>query len=137
MDMLLSIRIFSRVVEAGGFSAAADQMKCSTANVSRAVSMLESRLCTRLLHRTTRSLSLTESGELYYSRCKRILSDLDDAEAQVGGAHAVPRGTLHVRCSSDLGLGQFTQCVVEYQRLHPDVRVHLTFFSGSVSLSEF
>lgn len=136
MDTLLSMRMFSRVVETGGFSAAADVMKCSTASVSRAVSMLENRLSTRLLHRTTRSLSLTESGQMYYARCKQILSDLDDAEAQAGGAHAVPQGTLRVHCSPELGLRQFTRSVVEYQRLHPDVRVHVKFVPGSARLIE-
>jgi DNA-binding transcriptional LysR family regulator len=136
MDTLLGMRMFSRVVDAGSFSAAADQMNCSTASVSRAVSMLENRLCTRLLHRTTRSLSLTESGQLYYTSCKRILADLDDAEAQAGGADAPPHGTLHVHCSPDLGLRQFTQSIVQYQRQHPRVKVHVTFRRASTQLIE-
>jgi DNA-binding transcriptional LysR family regulator len=127
MDTLLSMRMFLRVVEAGGFGAAADQMNCSTASVSRAVSMLEDRLCTRLLHRTTRSFSLTEAGQLYYARSRRILSDLDDAEAQAGGAHALPRGKLHVECALELGLRRLTQSIVEYRRQHPGVGVHVSF----------
>jgi DNA-binding transcriptional LysR family regulator len=111
-------------------------MKCSTAKVSRAVAMLEDRLHARLVHRTTRSLSLTEPGQRYYERCKQILSDLDSAEAEAGDAHRLPRGTLHVHCSPELGLRQFTESVVEYQRCHPHVNVHVRFVPGSARLIE-
>ncbi|HHL4077886.1 LysR family transcriptional regulator [Burkholderia sola] len=134
MDTLLSMRIFSRVVETGSFSAAAVQMECSKACVSRAVSMLENRLHTRLLNRTTRSLSLTESGQRYYARCKQVLIDLDDAEAEAVGAYSLPHGTLHVHCSPELGLRRFTQFLVEYQRRHPSVKVHVTFIPGAAHL---
>ncbi|MBP0607748.1 MULTISPECIES: LysR family transcriptional regulator [Burkholderia] len=134
MDTLLSMRIFSRVVETGSFSAAAVQMEYSKACVSRAVSMLENRLHTRLLNRTTRSLSLTESGQRYYARCKQVLVDLDDAEAEAVGAYSRPHGTLHVHCSPELGLRRVTQCLVEYQRQHPSVKVHVTFIPGTAHL---
>ncbi|WP_175726515.1 LysR family transcriptional regulator [Burkholderia ambifaria] len=134
MDTLLSMRIFSHVVETGSFSATADHMEFSKACVSRAVSTLENRLRARLLNRTTRSLSLTESGQRYYARCKQILADLDDAEAQAGGAYTVPHGTLHVHCSPELGLRRFTQCLVEYQRQHPGVKLHVTFIPGAAHL---
>jgi len=136
MDTLLSMRMFACVIETGGFSAAAAHMECSTAKVSRAVATLEDRLRTRLVHRTTRSLSLTELGQQYYDRCKQILADLDRAEAEAGGAHSQPRGTLHVHCSPELGLKQFTQSVVEYQRQHPHVSVHARFIPGCARLIE-
>lgn len=136
MDTLLSMRIFSRVVEAGSFSAVADHMECSKARVSRAVSLLETHLRTRLLQRNTRRLSLTEPGQRYYDKCKHILAELDHAEAEAGGAVTLAQGTLRVHCSPDLGREQLTRSIVEYRREHPHVKVHVRFQQGATNLIE-
>ncbi|WP_262421719.1 LysR family transcriptional regulator [Paraburkholderia sp. UCT31] len=94
MDKFMSMRIFSRVVEAGSFSVVAEHMSCSKGNVSRAVLSLEDQLQARLLQRTTRRVSLTEPGKRYYQKCKRVLADLDDAEAEARDAHTRARKTL-------------------------------------------
>lgn len=136
MDTLLSMRIFSRVVEAGSFSAAAEHMECSKASVSRAVSLLENHLRARLLQRTTRRLSLTEPGQRYYMKCKQILAELDDAEAEAGGAGKRAQGTLRVHCSPDLGREQLTRSILEYRRHYPHVKVHVKFLPGPAHLIE-
>ncbi|MGF6786710.1 LysR family transcriptional regulator [Paraburkholderia sp. 35.1] len=127
MDKFMSMRIFSGAVEAGSFSVVAEHMSCSKGNVSRAVLALEDQLQTRLLQRTTRRVSLTEPGERYYQKCKRILADLDDAEAEARDAHTRARGRLRAHCVTDLVLGQLTHSVIEYRRRFPAVSVHLKF----------
>jgi DNA-binding transcriptional LysR family regulator len=108
------MRVFSRVAETGNFSAVAKHMDCSAGNVSRAVVSLEEHLHTRLLQRTTRSVSLTECGERYYHRCKKILADLDAAEAEASNAHTLPRGRLRVHAVPDIGLKQLTSTIDDF-----------------------
>lgn len=136
MDKFLSMRVFSRVVESGSFSAVADHMNCSTGSVSRAVSSLEDQLQTRLLQRTTRRISLTEPGERYYQKCKKILADLEEAEAEAGDAHTCARGTLRIHCMTDLGLGQLTHSIIEYRKRFPAVAVQLKFLPRMANLLE-
>ena len=136
MDKILSMRIFSRVVESGSFSAVAEHMNCSTGSVSRAVSTLEGQLQARLLQRTTRKVSLTEPGERYYQKCKKILADLEEAEAEAGDAHTCARGTLRIHCVTELGLAQLTHSVLEYRKRFPAVAVQLKFLPRMANLLE-
>lgn len=108
MDTLQNMRVFMRVVDAGSFTAAAQQMNSTTAYTSRAVSDLEAHLRTRLLNRTTRRIALTEAGERYLQRCEQILAYVDQAEAEASDAHARPSGKLKVH--SFTSLGQPTRC---------------------------
>src|SRR5215475_10363676 len=96
MDRLTSMAIFVRVVELGGFAAAAKEAEISAAMAAKHVTALESRLGARLLHRTTRRRSLTEVGRLYFEQCKRLLADVEAAESSVSVLRAAPRGTLRV-----------------------------------------
>jgi len=91
MDRLASITAFIRVVENGGFTAAARHLNLSTRMVSHHVQQLEDRLGARLLNRTTRKVSLTEVGREYYGRSVHILADLDEAD-RAAGAQATPAG---------------------------------------------
>lgn len=136
MDTLFCMRVFSRVVEAGSFSVAADHLQCSKGTVSRAVSFLEIHLRTRLLQRTTRRLSLTEPGQRYYDKCRRILAELDHAEAEAAGAVNLAQGTLRVHCSPDLGRERVTHTIVEYRRRYPHVKVHARFQPDATNLIE-
>jgi LysR family transcriptional regulator for bpeEF and oprC len=96
MDRLQAMRVFARVAELGGFTRAAAALELSCARVSEAVSGLERALGARLLHRTTRRLSLTDDGRAYYERCAAILADVDEAEGLVSRSRATPRGRLRV-----------------------------------------
>jgi DNA-binding transcriptional LysR family regulator len=136
MDRIFSMRVFSRVAETGNFSAAAKHMDCSAGNISRAVVSLEEHLHTRLLQRTTRSVSLTECGERYYHRCKKILADLDAAEAEASNAHTLPRGRLRVHALPDIGLKQLTSTIVEYREAFPAVSVDLKLLPRMANLIE-
>src|SRR6201982_4336768 len=110
MDRLSSLTAFVRVVDSGGFFAAGRKLNMSTTMVSNHVQSLEDRLGARLLHRTTRKVSLTEIGKAYYDRCVQILADLEQADDIAGALQSTPRGTL--RISTATHLVQFLSPVV-------------------------
>jgi LysR family transcriptional regulator, regulator for bpeEF and oprC len=96
MDRLASMRVFVRVVEANSFARAALQLDLSRAMATTHVARLERYLGVRLINRTTRRLSLTDDGQLYYARCIGILAEVDDAETNVRRSRGVARGRLRV-----------------------------------------
>jgi DNA-binding transcriptional LysR family regulator len=126
MDTLQNMRVFVRVVDAGSFTAAAQQLNSTTAYASRAVSDLEAHLRTRLLNRTTRRIALTEAGERYLQRCEQILAYVDQAEAEASDAHARPSGKLKVHCFTSLGQQYAVPAVSRYRQRYPDVHIDLT-----------
>lgn len=136
MDTLLSMKVFRQVVESGSFVAAADRLELSPAMVSKHVMALEDRLGTRLLNRTTRRLSLTESGSAYYERCAQILSDLEEAELAVGEASAQPRGKLRVNALVSFGARHIAPAICRYSNRHPQVSVELTLQDRVIDLVE-
>jgi DNA-binding transcriptional LysR family regulator len=125
MDVFNGMRVFVQVVDSGSFAAAAEVLNLSGAHVSRLIADLEQHLQTRLLQRTTRRLSLTESGERFLLRCRGILDDIRDASAEASGAHLNPRGRLRVHCMSGLGV-LITPLVARYSELHPQVSMELS-----------
>jgi DNA-binding transcriptional LysR family regulator len=129
MDTLQNMRVFSRVVEAGSFTAAAHHLNTTTAYASRAVSDLETHLRTRLLNRTTRRIALTEAGERYLQRCEQILAYVDQAEAEAGDAHAKPSGKLKMHAWTGIGQHYIVPMISRYQKLHPSVQIELTLAS--------
>jgi DNA-binding transcriptional LysR family regulator len=96
MDRLDSMRIFVAVAEAGGFAPAARRLALSPPAVTRAVAAVEERIGARLLHRTTRIVRLTEAGTRFLEDCRRILAEIEEAEAAAAGLHAEPRGPVAV-----------------------------------------
>jgi len=135
MDRLTSLTVFSRVVECGGFSAAARRLNMSTTMVSHHVQALEERLGVRLLNRTTRKVNLTEIGKAYYERAVQILADLDEADNLAGALQAAPRGVL--RLYTGTYIARFLAPVIsEYLALYPSVRVDLTVGESMVDLIE-
>ena len=96
MDRLDAMRLFTRIVELGSFTAAADDLQIPRATVTHAIKQLEARLQVRLLERTTRSVRTTLDGEAYYQRCTRLLADLDETEAVFGQSAVSPQGRLRV-----------------------------------------
>ncbi|WP_438307692.1 LysR family transcriptional regulator [Burkholderia pseudomallei] len=126
MDTLQNMRVFVRVVDAGSFTAAAQQLNSTTAYASRAVSDLEAHLRTRLLNRTTRRIALTEAGERYLQRCEQILAYVEQAEAEASDAHARPSGKLKVHCMTSLGQHYTVPAVSRYRQRYPEVQVDLT-----------
>jgi DNA-binding transcriptional LysR family regulator len=110
MDTLTSMRVFATVVATGSFTAASDRLDMSRAMVSKYVINLEEHLGTRLLNRTTRRLSLTESGSSYYESCLQIISDVQEAEQAAGQLTSIPLGTLKITMPFAFGLHRLGQC---------------------------
>lgn len=135
MDRLTSLTVFGRVVESGGFSAAARRLDMSVTMVSNHVQALEDRLGARLLNRTTRKVSLTEVGRAYYERLLPILAELEEADRVASQQHAVPQGTLRVHCNT--ALARFlSPAVGEFLAQYPNVSVDLTVGERPVDLVE-
>ncbi len=136
MDMLENMRLFVRVVEAGSFTAVAKEIAATTAQVSRAVSNLEAHVQTRLLHRTTRHLGLTESGQRYFERAKSILTEIDYANAEARNALLLPSGRMRIHAMTGLGQSHVVPAVVRYQEDNPEVSVDLTLAQRMPNLVE-
>lgn len=126
-DRLDSLALFAAVVEAGGVSAAARQLRRSKASVSKGLAALETRLGARLLDRSTRRQRLTEAGALLHERALRLLEDLDAAEAAVGQLQATPRGLLRVAAPLSFGVGRLAPLLPEFLALHPEVSLEAQF----------
>ncbi|WP_020206582.1 MULTISPECIES: LysR family transcriptional regulator [Cupriavidus] len=121
MDRLQSMRVFSKVVELGSFARAAQQLEMSNAVVTRYVADLESHLGTRLLNRTTRSLSLTDAGETYLQRCQQILEDVEEAESVVTARSQSLSGTLRLVTPVMFGLHLLPAAMMRFQTMYPEV----------------
>ena len=136
MDIFQAMRVFVRVVETGSFTAAAQALGYSTAQTSRLLSELESSLQARLLQRSTRRLALTEVGMRYLERCRLILGEVDDANAEAGGAHLIPRGHLRVQSTTGIGIQLLAPLIAKYSDLYPQVNVDLTLSQRQPDLLE-
>lgn len=135
MDMIHNMRVFTRVVESGSFTAAAASFDAAPSQMSRAINELEAHLRVRLLARTTRSLALTPLGRVYLDRCKQILSDIASAEDEVTAAHQHPTGTLRIISLPSIGQHYILPAITEYRARYPDVRVELTLAHSTPSLN--
>ena len=124
MDRFTSLTAFVRVVENGGFSAAARRLNMSTTMVSNHVQALEDRLGVRLLNRTTRKVSLTEIGKAYYDRSTQILADLEQADDIAGALQSTPRGTLRIHTATHM-VPFVAPVMAEFLATYPEVKVDL------------
>ena len=136
MDAAWDMRAFVRVVEHESFSAAAGVLGLTPSAVSNLVCRLEERLGVRLLHRTTRRLALTSEGEVYFARARHILSDIDEAEAEVARSRGSPRGRLHVNTSIAFAVHQLAPALPEFLTRYPDIQVDLSITDRVVDLVE-
>lgn len=134
MENFTDTAVFVRVVELGSFTRAADALEISKAAVSKFVSRLEQRLGTRLLHRTTRRLTLTEAGEALFRRSAAALSELSEAENEAGQLSEKPRGWLRVSAPTYLGTVTLGPLLREYRSRYPDVSVDLALDDRIVDL---
>ena len=134
MDRLQAMRVFARVAELASFARAADALDLSRARVSEAVAALERNLGARLLHRTTRRLSLTDDGRAYYERCARILADLDEAEALVARSREAPRGRLRVDMPMALARLFLVPALPRLLARHPELALEVRLENRAVDL---
>lgn len=136
MDRLQSMRVFAKVVEQGSFARAGQALEMSNAVVTRHVADLEEHLGTRLLNRTTRKLSLTETGQAYLERVLQILQEVDDAEAIASSQSRNPSGTLRIYSHLGFGQNQLAQLLPLYAEQFPEVTLDVTLSDRTVDLVE-
>ncbi len=136
MDRFRSIQVFVQVADRGGFAAAARALAMSPPAVTRAVSALEDRIGTRLFHRTTRSVRLTESGGRFLLDCRQILLDLEEAEDAAVGVHAAPRGELRITAPVLFGRLFVTPILGDFLDQYPLVNCRTLFIDRSVNLMD-
>jgi len=136
VDRFLEMQTFNAVVESGSFVKAADALGMSKAAVSRYVGDMEARLGVRLLHRTTRSLSLTGEGQVFYSRSKELLEDLNQAEAEVTSRSEVITGTLRINAPFTFGILQLAPLWGAFKAENPQVTLDITLADRLVDLVE-
>jgi DNA-binding transcriptional LysR family regulator len=135
-DRLIAMETFVRAADGGSLSAAARAMGKSLAAASRTVTQLEERLGVRLLHRSTRKLSLTEAGAAFYDSAKRILGEIEEAELSLGERASAPRGTLNVTAPLLFGRLHVAPVLLEMLELHRDVGAQLMLTDRNVSIVE-
>jgi DNA-binding transcriptional LysR family regulator len=136
MNRLDSMAIFVTVADVGSLSAAARQLGMPLATVSRKVAELETHLKTRLLHRTTRQLSLTEAGSAYLVACRRILEDIGEAERAATGEYSAPKGELTVTAPVVFGRLHVVPVIAEFLAHYPLITVNLMLTDRVVHLME-
>ena len=119
MDRFDNMRVFAKVVESGSFTGAEARLGISASMVGQHVKELEERLGARLPNRTTRKVSLTETGRAYYERCTRLLADLEDTEQAVSDMHAIPRGELRVNAATTFGIVQLAPAIADFTARPP------------------
>ncbi|RDH84106.1 MAG: LysR family transcriptional regulator [endosymbiont of Galathealinum brachiosum] len=134
MDILKSMKVFRRVVEAGSFSAVARENNQSQSSVSKLVASLEQHLNTKLLNRSTRQLHLTEEGQEYFAYCCRILEDIAEAEASVGQSQSEPTGTLRISATEPFGKIYIVPFLWDFLNQYPKLKMDLILENRYVDL---
>ena len=135
-DRFHTMSLFTAVADSASFSEAARQLEVSPPAVTRAIASLEEHLGARLLHRTTRRVTLTEIGERYLADCRRILAELKEAEESAGGSYQAPRGRLSVTASVLFGQLYVLPCLLDFVDRHPAVQARTLFVDRVVNLVE-
>jgi len=126
MDRLVSMQAFTRVVDIGSFAGAAKSLNLPKATLTRLIQKLEMHLAVKLLHRTTRHISVTTDGAAYYERCVRILADIDEAEYLLTRHNNSPRGTLTVDTTSGIAKMVLMPQLHDFCNAYPGIRLELT-----------
>ena len=134
MDHLSAMRVFVAVIDQGSQSAAAEHLGMSRPVVSRYLATLEDWLGARLMHRTTRKLSLTAAGQEALVRCRTMLEYSDSLRAAVSEPDAIPRGELRVSVSTSFGQAQLIDAIADFVALHPAVRIDMQALDRTVHL---
>lgn len=129
------LRVFSVVVRLTSFSAAAEQLAVSPAYVSKRIALLEAQLGTRLLHRSTRRVTVTEAGERVFARAEKILDDVDQLVEDVSTTRTVPRGTLRMSSSFGFGRHVVAPALLDFTARYPQLNVRLDLFDRLVDVA--
>ncbi len=136
MNKLLGMVAFVRVAENGGFTAAATRLGVSVSTVAKSVARLEEDLGVQLLVRTTRKVALNDFGREFYSRCTRILSEIEDAEASLKLTQKTPQGRLRIAMPVSFGRVTFLPRLDEFNERYPEIKLEINFKDSPIGLVE-
>ena len=136
MDRLEEMTTFVKIVEAGGISHAAAHLNIAKSAVSRRIADLEERLGARLISRTTRRMSLTDAGKIFYSRCLQILNDVEEAEVLASNTQVELKGPLRVAAPLSFGILHLQEVITEFQLAHPQVTLDLQLNDRRIDVIE-
>jgi len=125
---------FVAVAETASFTDGAKRLGVSTAHVSRQVSALESRLAVKLFYRTTRKVTITETGQIYYNHCRQVLDGLDEAERAITNLHQTPRGRLNITAPVTYGERMIAPLINDFLTLYPELEVNMVFTNQILDL---
>jgi DNA-binding transcriptional LysR family regulator len=134
MDRINAMKVFVAAVDEGSLAGAGRRLRRSPAAVSRAIAFLEQHVGTELLHRTTRSLKLSEAGERYAAACRRVLIDLEEADVAAAGERSAPRGTLTLTAPIITGEDILRPVLDAFMNEHPTVSARLYLLDRPVNL---
>lgn len=133
-DSLEGLTIFVQVIESGSFSGAATELGHAVSHISKAITKLEKRLAARLINRTTRSLSLTDVGQVYFEKAKQIVSDAYEAEQSITQLQDSPTGRLKISLPNSFGQSHMQPIVTQYLLQYPQVKLQVDFSSRLVDV---
>lgn len=136
MDKFAALRAFTAVIDTGSFQAAGERLGIAKSVISRRVSQLEQSLQCRLLHRTTRRLSLTEEGRQFYQRTVQILTDLEDAELETTHKNMEVRGRLKLAAPLSFSLLHLSEAIDQFLIEHPAIELELDLNDRNINLVE-
>jgi DNA-binding transcriptional LysR family regulator len=136
MDRLRALEVFVEVVRKNGFARAADALETSPANITRIISDLEGHLGTRLLNRSSRKMSLTESGEALFERAKAIVEDMAEVEAIASSSALKPRGLLRINAPLSFGILHLAPLWPKFMAQHPDIELDVALIDRVVDIVE-
>lgn len=125
---------FVAVAEAHSFTAAASRLGISTAQVSRQIGALETRLAVKLFYRTTRKVTITDAGQVYYNHCRQVLDGLDEAERAISELQQTPKGRLNITAPVTYGETRIAPLVNDFMRRYPELEVNLTLTNQMLDL---
>jgi len=134
MENLKRMAIFYYVVEAGGFTAAARRIGIAKSAVSRHIVALEHDMGVRLLNRTTRQMSLTEAGEIYYQSCAKIVNEAENASRKISTSTGQLTGSLRIACPIALGNSFIAPLVKTFSEQHPELKIELLVSDELINL---
>jgi len=136
MDSLTDIAVFVQVVDAGSFTAAAEKLGLSKSVASKYVTRLEERLGARLLNRTTRRLSLTEVGQVFYTSSQQGLREIEEAESEVSKLQSSPRGVLRLNAPMSFGILHISPALPDFLNQYPELSIDMSLDDRRVDLVE-
>jgi len=136
MDKYRAMAVFVQVVDNGSFSAAAGKLGITKSAVSQQVTLLEEDVGTRLLHRTTRRLNLTEAGEVYLAGCRQMVEAAEAANQQLGQFSKEPSGTLRITCAHDFAACHLVPLLAPFMEVYPKLSLYIDGRDQAVNLVE-